>query len=653
MSSEKEAIAEPAAQTFAPSTKNEELHIEKIDSSDDIQASDLGEELVVDNILADLTLEEAMAKGRAYAISYGLDPELFAKGAAVARSPKKFGTLTDILTQEEIDILQFEQEHKWRAVPKALYMVIAMCSMAAAVQGVDEAVNNGANLFWPYTLGLGDGSERSSWLIGLVTSAPYLCCAFCGCWLTAPMNEYFGRKLTIFLCCFISLWTCFWQGFCSSWYHLFVARFFLGFGIGPKSSTVPIYAAETTPANIRGALVMMWQLWTAFGIMIGDVFDLAFFYVDNPDGLSGVEYGAKSHKIDKGLNWRLMLASALIPAIFVCLQVYFVPESPRWLMGKNRHTEAFESYNKLRIHPVIAARDCFYQYCLFVEETAVQEDSSYGKRVIELFTIRRNRNATIASCIVFFLQQFCGINVIAYYSSSIFTESGFSTINSLVASWGFGMVNTVFALPAVFTIDTFGRKFLLLSTFPLMGCFLLVTGFAFWIPTEKHNARVGVISMGIYVFSAIYSIGEGPVPFTYGAEVHQLKYRNEGMSLGTATTWFFNFVLSVTWPSMLKAFKPQGAFGWYAAWNFIGFILVAMFMRETRNYTLEELDYVFDVPMSQFSAYEIKSWWRRVQIGLFRRNLPRLPPLHATHMEFKMKDIDEKAVGRHLDAASD
>jgi hypothetical protein len=194
--------------------------------------------------------------------------------------------------------------------------------------------------------------------------------------------------------------------------------------------------------------------------------------------------------------------------------------------------------------------------------------------------------------------------VIAYYSSSVFAQSGFSEISALSASLGFGVINFLFAIPAIYTIDTFGRRNLLLTTFPLMSIFLLFTGFSFWITST--TARVGCIALGIYLFGIVYSPGEGPVPFTYSAEAYPLYIRNVGMSLATATTWFFNFVLSVTWPSLQSAFKPQGAFGWYAAWNIIGFWLVLLFMPETKGKTLEELDQVFSVPTHLHAAYGLR-----------------------------------------------
>jgi len=160
------------------------------------------------------------------------------------------------------------------------------------------------------------------------------------------------------------------------------------------------------------------------------------------------------------------------------------------------------------------------------------------------------------------------------------------------------------AIPAVYTTDTFGRRNLLLTTFPLMSLCLFFTGFSFWIP--KGNAQVGCVALGLYLFGIVYSPGEGPVPFTYSAEAYPLYIRAQGMSLATATTWFFNFVLSVTWPSLLKAFKPQGAFSWYAVWNIIGFFGVLFLVPETKGKTLEELDQVFGVRSRDHAAYGLR-----------------------------------------------
>ncbi|KAJ3724935.1 hypothetical protein DFJ43DRAFT_1157684 [Lentinula guzmanii] len=573
------------------------------------------------NPLARISHEQLLEDAKVFAETHGLEDLVleFQKGALVAQDPSQFEKLSQ-LNDEDKAIFRRELTHKWDQ-PYMLYYLVILCSMAAAVQGMDESVINGANLFFAPQFGIDvKTNSNNQWLLGLVNSAPYLCCAVLGCWLTDPLNRFLGRRGTIFLTALFSFLTCIWQGVTNSWEHLFVARFVLGLGIGPKSSTVPVYAAECAPPAIRGALVMMWQTWTAFGIMIGTVMDLAFYKVSDPPHITG-------------LNWRLMLGSAGVPALVICLQVFFCPESPRWYISKGRYREAYNSLARLRRHPIQAARDLYYIHVLLQAEEGLIRNRN---RFMELFTVPRNRRATLASFIV--MQQFCGINAIAYYSSNIFSDANFSNLQALLASWGFGIINWIFAFPAIWTIDTFGRRNLLLTTFPLMAIFLLLAGFAFWIPDQK--AQVGVVALGIYLFSMAYSPGEGPVPFTYSAEAFPLYVRDIGMSFATAVLWFFNFVVALTFPRLIGAFKPQGAFGWFAGWNVIGFIAILLFVPETKALSLEELDQVFSVPSHTHAAYQLKALPHNIKKYIFRMNVPDIPPLYE-HEGF----IGEKTYG--------
>ena len=127
-------------------------------------------------------------------------------------------------------------------------------------------------------------------------------------------------------------------------------------------------------------------------------------------------------------------------------QVYFCPESPRWLISKGRYDKAYESIRRLRRSDIQAARDLYYIHVLLEAEKEIQT----GRNLfLEMFTVPRNRRATLASGIVMFMQQFCGVNVIAYYSSNIFSQSGFNPVQALLASFGFGLINWIFAFPAV------------------------------------------------------------------------------------------------------------------------------------------------------------------------------------------------------------
>lgn len=574
------------------------------------------------NPLAGYTHAQLEQMGADFAMKHQLgeedDIQAFRHGAVCAQDPARFDTYA-ALSEQDKDTMRQEFSHRWHQ-PRLLYLVIVLCSTCAAVQGMDETVVNGAQLIYSKQFGIGDREiERETWLLGLTNSAPYLCCAIIGCWLTVPFNHWFGRRGTIFLTCAFSAITCFWQAFTNSWWHMFIARFALGFGIGPKSATVPIYAAECSPPGIRGALVMQWQMWTAFGIMIGYVSDLIFYDVPDVPGITG-------------LNWRLMMGSAMFPAIIVCGFVFMCPESPRWYMSNGRHYKAYQSMCRLRYSKVQAARDIFYMHTLLEAESHMKLDRN---KLLELVRVPRNRRALYASEIVMFMQQFCGVNVIAYYSSGIFEQAQFSTKSALAASLGFGIINFLFAIPAVYTIDTFGRRNLLLTTFPLMSLCLFFTGFSFFIPAETHRtARIACIALGIYLFGIVYSPGEGPVPFTYSAEAYPLYVRSYGMSLATATTWFFNFVLAITWPSLNAAFTDPGAFSFYAVWNLVGFCLVLCFVPETKGKTLEELDQVFSVPTHVHAAYGLRQLPYFVQRYIFRRHVEPERPYEKDDVQY-------------------
>ena len=233
---------------------------------------------------------------------------------------------------------------------------------------------------------------------------------------------------------------------------------------------------------------------------MGYVADIAFYNVPDRSGIHG-------------LNWRLMLGSAAIPPLFVMAMVFFLPESPRSYLSKDRLKDAFSAMSRIRRTELQAARDVYSAW----EGVLAERELNPSKwRFFELFSVRRIRKGTQSSTFVMFMQQFCGINVNAYYSSTIFQEAGASQLTALGASLGWGSVNWLFALPAIWTIDTLGRRGLLLIGFPLMGIFLFWTGFSFYI--DGGDARIAMVALGTYLHCVAYSPSMGPVPFTYSSE---------------------------------------------------------------------------------------------------------------------------------------
>lgn len=185
--------------------------------------------------------------------------------------------------------------------------------------------SNGANLSWPVQFGIPDSvsttpgfgcdpvnsnsalCQRNTWIVGAVNAAPYITiCLFAG-WLSDPMNNYLGRRGTIFIAAIFSVLAPIGSACTQTWGQLLACRVLLGIGMGLKEVTVPVYSAENAPANIRGGLVMSWQLWTAFGIWLGLCANLAVYQVGD-------------------IAWRLQIGSAFIPAVPLVLGIWFCPE---------------------------------------------------------------------------------------------------------------------------------------------------------------------------------------------------------------------------------------------------------------------------------------------------------------------------------------
>lgn len=209
------------------------------------------------------------------------------------------------------------------------------------------------------------------------------------------MNHWLGRRGVIFFAAIFSLIAPIGSALVQTWPQLIICRCLLGAGMGLKEVTVPVFSAETAPTSIRGGLVMTWQLWTAFGIFAGVVSNLVVAHT-----------GA--------IAWRLQLGSAFIPAIPLVLGIWFCPESPRWLMTKKKHNQAYKSLLRLRNTPLQAARDLYFIHASLIQEDILLEEAGFSTtagpitRFIELWTIPRNRRAAQASGIVMIAQQMCG-----------------------------------------------------------------------------------------------------------------------------------------------------------------------------------------------------------------------------------------------------
>ncbi|GJN76174.1 sugar porter (SP) family MFS transporter [Purpureocillium lilacinum] len=558
------------------------------------------------NPLMGISKDNLRSQVNAFCGEYGFTDkqDIFFRGALAAQNPHP-DTIASIpeFTDDDRYWLQREITHRWH-LPRALYFTVALCSLGSAIQGWDNTGANGANLSFPQEFGI----EHNGWLIGVINSGPTLF-GLLSAWAADPVNNLLGRRGTVFVTGLFCIFPVLAQAFTQNWQGLLICRLFMGLGMGIKISTIPVFSAEVAPASIRGGLVTSFQMWVSFGMFVGYCFNLAFFRVGR-------------------LAWRFQLAAAFAPAIPVCIFVWFCPESPRWLMKKGRYPESFKAFCRLRNTEMQAARDLYYAHCQVMEERDAFAGVSFFHRAWELFTVPRLRRAVVASSWIVISQQFSGINIMAFYSSTIFAEAGYSTLNCLLASMGFGIVLFVFAFPAVYTMDTFGRRNLLLVTFPNMAWCLLAAGLCFLMP-ESSGARIPLIAFFIYLFTAFYGPGIGPLPSIYFSEAFPLSHRELGAGFTICVNNAVGSALGLTFPSLLANLGATGAFGLYAGLNMLAFFVIFFIIPETMKRTLEELDYIFGVPTRRHISYQVGTWlpWF-IKRYVFFQHGAKLEPLY-------------------------
>lgn len=611
--SEKKLTEEPTQEIAQEEHAGEKRNISMSEATTPRIASGIN---IIENPLTRVSREQAALEARQFAETHGMaeDADLFARAAQVARAPKDFEELTD-LHEDERAALVYERDHKWHG-PWMLWYSIGLCAIGAATQGWDQTGANGANLSFPEEFGL-TGKGHDEWIVGLVNSIIFLTAGLIGAFIVDPMNHYLGRRGEIFVTALCLTATPIGSGFTRNWQELFACRFIMGIGIGAKNATVPIYSAEMAPARVRGALVMFWQLWVVAGIFLG--FCANVIVKDTGD-----------------IAWRLQLGSAFIPSFVLGCGIFFCPESPRWLMKHGRYAQACKSMMRLRAHPIIGVRDFYYSYIIYEEELKEARGAGYFARMRDIFAVPRIRRANYGASTVMIAQQMCGINIISFFSSSIFSKAGYDDTQALYASLGYGAVQVVSTIPTLFLIDTKGRRTLTLITFPLMCIFLLAAGLSILNKASQPSLHVAPVVIFVYLFTICYSLGEGPVAFQYSAEVFPTIQREQGMAWAVCINNTFAGLLGLTWFRMESVMTQTGAFGFYAGLNLIAWGMIFCFVRETKQLTLEELDQVFSVPTKDFIHHELTVWlpWF-IKRHIFRKNIPKPAPIIATADEAK------------------
>jgi sugar porter (SP) family MFS transporter len=434
---------------------------------------------------------------------------------------------------------------------KKLLKIALIASLGGLLFGFDTAVISGAeqSIKEVYNLdGFWLGFTNSIALIGTIIGT-----IFCG----RPADAFGRKKVLVFLASLyvISALGC---AFALSWHMLLFFRLVGGLGVGASSVIGPMYISEIAPAKARGRLVAMFQFNIVFGIL------LAFFsnYFLN--------------KYLEGDVWRWMLGVQAIPAAVFFGTLFLIPESPRWLILKHRHEDA-----KKVLNAIDAANAP--QLLQDIEASLNPQTHSVNERLFS----KKYRFPLMLAAVFATLNQFSGINAIMYYAPRIFQMAGLEKDTALLQVALIGVTNMLFTVLAMFFIDKFGRKTLMIIGSVGMAVSLALTAHSFYLQDFSGYSLL----VYLVCFIAFFAFSHGAVIWVFLSEIFPNSVRAKGQAFGSLTHWFWAAALTWTFP-MVAEVENGGfyAFAFFAVAMALQLIFVLKVMPETKGKSLEEIE---------------------------------------------------------------
>jgi sugar porter (SP) family MFS transporter len=344
--------------------------------------------------------------------------------------------------------------------------------------------------------------------------------------------------------------------FAWDWPSLVFFRFVVGLAIGGSSVLGPMYIAEIAPAIWRGRLVGFFQFNVVAGILLA--------YLSNY--IVGITHGGPN-------EWRWKLGVSVVPAILFFVMLFQIPRSPRWLAEKGRKDEAREVLRMIGEENTDTELESIL--------ASVQLERQYGQE--HLFSARNRFPLFLAISIAMF-NQFSGINAILYYLNDIFALAGFSKVSGDVQAVAIGATNLIFTMLAMSIIDRVGRRTLMLIGSVGTAACLAGVATIFW--TGRHETLLVWLLVG---FIAAFAFSQGSVIWVYISEVFPTAVRAKGQSLGSATHWIMNALISQLFP-VVAASSKAAPFVFFSAMMVLQFLVVFFVYPETKGISLEEME---------------------------------------------------------------
>ena len=446
---------------------------------------------------------------------------------------------------------------------RRLDIITVVATLGGLLFGYDTGVINGALEPMKADLGLtatGEGLVTSTLLVGAAIGA-----AACG-----KLNDSLGRKKTLTILAVLFFVGTIGSVLAPNLAVMIPARVILGFAVGGASVTVPVYLAELAPTERRGSLAGRGEL----AIVVGQLLAFAI------NAIIGNVWGEHP-----GV-WRYMLAVAAIPAVGLFVGMLQMPESPRWLISKNRHDEALEVLMQVRSEERARAE---MEEVEFLHEEEEQAKMG-GWKDLQMPWVRRLFIAGIGVAIA---QQCTGINSIMYYGTQVLTLAGFSASAALIANVANGVLAVIgSAICLFYLMDRVPRRKLIIGGFiATTTAHGLIVISSFLLPDGLTKAFVVLAFMVLFVFCMQLALNI-PV-WVIISEIFPLDIRGLGMGVSVLCLWVTNAIIAFAFPILVETIQIEGAFLVFVVLGLIAIAFLTKFLPETKGRSLEQLEEAF------------------------------------------------------------
>jgi len=450
-----------------------------------------------------------------------------------------------------------------------IWQICIVAAMGGLLFGYDWVVIGGAKPFYEPYFGITDATP---FLRGLAQSSALFGCLV-GAVLSGIISDKSGRKRLLILSGLLFTVSAVGTAFAGNFLFFNVFRIIGGIGIGLASNLSPMYIAEISPARMRGKFVSINQLTIVIGILAAQIINWLIAQ-PVPEG-AGTEYILSSWNGQNG--WRWMFGVETVPAFLFFLLMFFVPESPRWLLKYGRDEQAAGILSRLggAKYAAPAIED--------IKKTLAGEEIAHVN-FRDLFEPKLRR-IVILGVFLAVLQQWCGINVIFNYAQEVFAAAGYGVSGIMFNIVITGIVNLLFTFVAIYTVDRFGRRILMLIGAGGLAGIYAILGAGYYLQSTGIHMLVLVISA-----IACYAMSLAPITWVVISEIFPNRIRGAAMSVVVSSLWVGCTVLTLTFPYLKAGLGAHGAFWLYGVICVIGFVVILMKLPETKGKSLEDIE---------------------------------------------------------------